>query len=128
MDDLRAYRVVFYAAAIYNALWGILVVAFPNFYFDLLGMTRPNYPPLFQSIGMMVGVFAIGYWLVARDPVRFGAFVWIGLLGKLFGPIGFLFSALRGELPWSFGWVCLTNDVIWWIPFVAFLRKVGRGS
>ncbi len=121
VDDFRIYRWIFYAAAVYNAIWGVVIVAMPNLVFDLLGMVRPNYSSLWQCIGMMVGVFAIGYWLLARDPVRYGPIVWIGLLGKVFGPVGLLMSASSGELPWSFGWVCLTNDVIWWIPFGMFL-------
>lgn len=115
---------MFYAAAVYNAVWGIAMVAMPNLVFDLLGMARPNYPSLWQCIGMMVGVFAIGYWLLARDPVRYGPIAWIGLLGKVFGPVGLLMSASNGELPWSFGWICLTNDVIWWIPFGMFLWRI----
>ena len=126
MDDLRFYRWLFYAAAAYNAVWGVVMVAMPNLAFDLLVMARPNYPALWQCIGMMVGVFAIGYWLIAQDPVRYGPIAWIGLLGKVFGPIGLLMAALDGELPWSFGWICLTNDVIWWIPFGLFLWRIRR--
>lgn len=117
---------MFYAAAVYNAVWGIVMVAMPNLMFDLLGMERPNYPSLFQCIGMMVGVYAIGYWLIARDPIRYAPLAWIGLLGKVFGPVGLTFSSLNGELPWRFGWVCLTNDLIWWIPFAMFLYRVSK--
>ncbi len=126
MDPLRGYRALFYAAAVYNAVWGVVMVAMPNLMFDLLGMAHPNYPSLFQCIGMMVGVYAIGYWLIARDPIRYAAFAWIGLLGKVFGPMGLAMSALNGELPWRFGWICLTNDLIWWIPFVMFLIRIRK--
>lgn len=126
MDRLRVYRWVFYAAAIYNAVWGIVMVLFPNLMFDLLDIARPNYPALFQCIGMMVGVYAIGYWLVAKDPVRYAMFAWIGLAGKVFGPVGLSMSAMSGELPWRFGWICVTNDLIWWIPFIMFLMQVKK--
>jgi len=65
-------------------------------------------------------VYALGYWLVWREPVRYGAFVYLGLLGKVLGPIGFLVSASRGELPWSFGWLNVFNDLIWLPAFIAF--------
>lgn len=75
---------------------------------------------LFQCIGMIVGVYAIGYWLIAINPKRFGAFVYVGLLGKIFGPLGFIYSALIGKLPWAFGWINITNDLIWLPAFIGF--------
>lgn len=128
MSPVDRYKPWFYAAAIYNALWGALVVIWPHALFDLLGIPRTNYPALFQSIGMIVGVYALGYWLIARDPARFGPLVYIGLLGKIFGPIGFLIAALRGELPWSFGWINVMNDLIWLPAFVGFAIAVGRAE
>lgn len=125
-DPLRTYRRWFLAAALYNAFWGIGTVLFPLAIFRTLGIPPPNYPWLFQCIGMMVLVYALGYYLLAIDPERYAAFIWIGLLGKTFGPLGFLFSAVRGDLPWSFGWVVLTNDVIWWPVFWAFALRYAR--
>ena len=48
------------------------------------------------------------------------------MLGKLFGPIGFVWTASRGEIPWSFGVTILPNDLLWWIPFVLILRAAWR--
>lgn len=126
MDKLNGYRPWFYAAAVYNALWGALAGLFPNVLFRWLGMPTLNYPAMFQCIGMMVGVYAIGYWLIARDPVRFGPLVYVGLLGKVLGPLGFLWAASHGQLPWSFGWVNVTNDLIWLPAFVGFAIRVWR--
>ena len=123
---LNGYRPWFYAAAVYNAVWGALASLFPNVLFKWLGIPPLNYPSMFQCIGMMVGVYAIAYWLIARDPVRFGPLVYVGLLGKVFGPIGFVFSALQGALPWSFGLVNVTNDLIWLPSFIPFALLVIR--
>jgi hypothetical protein len=120
LEKLARYRPWFYAAAVYNALWGAAVSLWPHAIFDLLGMPRSNYPALFQCIGMMVGAYAIAYWLIARNPVRYGALVYVGLLGKVLGPLGLVWSALRGDLPWVFGWVNVTNDLIWLPSFFAF--------
>jgi small multidrug resistance pump len=120
---VHKYRLWFYAAAIYNFLWGTWVVLFPLSFFRALGMVEPNYPGIWQSVGMIVQVYAIGYWLVARDPKRYAALVWVGLVGKTFGPIGFLFAAIKGELPWRFGLTILTNDLIWWPAFWMFALK-----
>ena len=116
-DPFRAYRAWFYAAAAYNVLWGAAVVVYPGALLRLAGVADPRAVPLAGVIGMMVGVYGYGYYLLARDPQRYAAFIWIGLAGKTFGPIGFLYSAATGTLPWTFAWVCLFNDVIWWPAF-----------
>lgn len=108
-------------AGIYNLAWGTFVILFPALPFEWLGITAPNYLSLVQCIGMIVGVYGIGYAIAAYDPARHWPIVLVGLLGKIFGPIGFLYTAIRGELPWAAGLTILTNDLSWWIPFIAIL-------
>ena len=124
-DEFRVYRGWFYAAAIYNIAWAAAVVSFPD---RVLNLTRADHTaiPLVQVMGMMVGVYAYGYYLLARDPRRYAGFIWIALAGKTLGPIGFLYSAATGALPWSFGWICLFNDVVWWPVFWRFALTHGR--
>ncbi len=121
-DKLPAWPAwILQAAAVYNVLWGTWVVLLPNHLFDLTGIDRPNYPGIWQCVGMIVGVYGIGYWIAARDFVRHWPIVFVGLLGKTLGPIGFLQSAVTGLLPWSWGLTILFNDVVWWLPFAAML-------
>lgn len=117
---------VLYAAAIYNVAWGAFVVLFPMVPFRLAGMEPPNYPAIVQCLGMVVGVYGVGYALAAQDPVTLWPLVFVGLLGKVFGPIGFVYAAIIGEFPWRCGLTILTNDVAWWLPFVAILLHVAR--
>lgn len=119
-------RVWLRAAGIYNILWGAGVVLFPLALFEATGLQTPLYPSIWQCVGMIVGVYGIGYWIAATDPARHWPIVLVGLLGKIFGPIGFLITASRGELPWSFGWTILFNDLLWWIPFVLIPRHASR--
>jgi len=126
VDGFRRYRPWFYGAALYNVVWGVAVVMFPATLLRLTGMTAPGSEPLVQVIGMMVGVYAYGYYLLARDPDRYARLIWIGLAGKTFGPLGFFYSAATGTLPWSFGWVVLFNDVIWWPAFWRFALTHAR--
>jgi len=126
MVDLRSYRKWFYAAAAYNFVWGALVSVMPNLLFTWLRMPIPNYPSLMECIGMIVGVYGLGYLLVARDPERFGPFAWIGLLGKVLGPLGFIWAAATGQLPWRFGWLNVTNDLIWLPVFIPFSVAVAK--
>jgi hypothetical protein len=123
---LSRYRPWFYAAALYNLLWGTFNLLFPHLYFDWIGIPRPNYLPLWQVIGMFVLVYAPAYWWAAQNPQQHVHLIAIGLLGKLLGPIGFIWSLLTGQLPLAFGWTLLTNDLIWWPAFIAYLRDVRR--
>lgn len=120
------YRPWFYAAALYNLIWGSVNMLFPFLFFDLIGIARPNYTALWQVVGMFVLVYAPAYWWVARYPDRHHHLILIGLLGKILGPIGFVWSAARGQLPLAFGWTILTNDLLWWPAFFAYLRDSAR--
>lgn len=113
--------ITLWLAACYNIAWGAFVIFFPNHLFKWAGMEQPNYPELWQCIGMIVGVYGVAYACAAYDAVRHWPIVLVGLLGKILGPIGFLDAALRGRLPWVAGWVNVTNDLIWWIPFSLIL-------
>lgn len=110
------------AAAIYNVLWGAAVVLFPNLLFTLCGMAPPNYPEIWQCVGMIVGVYGLGYWIAAEDSRRHWPIVLVGFLGKAFGPIGFAMSIAKGSLPPAFALTTVTNDLIWLIPFALILK------
>jgi ligand-binding SRPBCC domain-containing protein len=119
------------AAAVYNLAWGAVTIAFPNLLFDLTGAARPNYPEIWQCVGMIVGVYGVGYWAAAADPRRHWPIVLVGFLGKLFGPVGFAVALAKGTFPPAFGLTILTNDLIWWVPFAlilwdAFLHRTLR--
>ena len=119
------------AAAIYNLLWGALIILLPRTTLSILGLTPEQLStpavPFWQCIGMIVGVYAVLYWIAAANPATHWAIVLVGLLGKVFGPIGFLDAALlRAEIPITFAWTLITNDLIWWAPFALILRHAWR--
>jgi peroxiredoxin len=115
-------RNVLLAAGVYNVLWGAFAVLFPSAIFDWLDMPQPNYPQFWQCIGMIVGVYGLGYAIAAFDPVRHWPIVLVGFLGKVFGPLGMVQALWTGQLPWAFALNCVTNDLIWWVPFALILR------
>lgn len=126
-EHLRTYRLWFYAAALYNVARGAAVITFPVPLSRLAGLEVETVVPLVQVIGMMVGVFAIGYYLLTREPLRYAGLIWIALAGKTLGPVGFVYYAIAGVLPWTFGWTCVVNDIIWWPAFWSFALRHGRG-
>jgi hypothetical protein len=111
------------AAGLYNLLWGAYVIIFPAFSFQILGATPPNYLELWQCIGMIVGVYGIGYIIAATDPNRHWPIVLVGFLGKIFGPIGFVKALYTGVFPLTFGINIIFNDLRWWLPFYLILKR-----
>ncbi len=57
---LARYRPWFYAAAIYNFVWGAIQVLFPSLFFNLIGAPAPNYPALWQVAGPALRRVEIG--------------------------------------------------------------------
>ncbi len=115
-------------AALYNLLWGAWVVLFPNAFFDLVGMEAPTHPMIWQGMGMVIGVYGLGYWWASYDPIRHWPIVAVGFLGKIFGPLGFVFNYLQDIVPGDFAYTLITNDLIWWIPFGLILLKAHRAD
>jgi hypothetical protein len=96
------------AAAAYNAVAGtVFVLAAPG--------------AAWKCVGMIILVYALGYWFASRRPNP--ELVAVGLLGKVLGPIGFVWAVAAGLLPLWFGLVIVSNDVIWWPAFVRYLRE-----
>ena len=122
---LARFRPWLYAAAAYNLAWGSVVVVAPGLFAGLLGRAAAS-AVLWQVVGMLVLVYAPGYWWAARRPDRHAHLVAVGLLGKLLGPLGFLCAAATGALPVAFGLVIVANDVVWWPAFALYLRAAAR--
>lgn len=111
----------------YNLLWGTWTILFPNLSFALSGLNQPgkplDYPQLWQCIGMIVGVYGIGYACAAINPVRHWPIVLVGLLGKVFGPLGYAYGVAVGQTRPDAIATIFFNDLIWWVPFFLILRR-----
>lgn len=123
----RWMQTVLRAAGVYNLVWGSWVVLRPEDLFVMTSIAPPRYLGIWQCVGMIVGVYGIGYLAAASSPLRHWPIVLVGLLGKIFGPLGFLSGLLspqaEGALPVSWGITLITNDLVWWIPFTAILYQ-----
>jgi len=113
-------------AGVYNLAWGLSVVLYPSAFFQWAGMELPRYPQIWQCVGMIVGVFGVGYLIASSHPLRHWPIVWVGLLGKICGPAGFAWAAICDTLPWSWGLLIIFNDLFWWLPFTAILYRAWR--
>lgn len=128
MEPKNWMKYVMRLAAMYNLVWGAWVVLFPMAFFRMLGMQDPVHPMIWQGMGMVIGVYGLGYWWASYQPIRHWPIIAVGFLGKIFGPIGFVYNYALGNVPAAFGYTLLTNDLIWWIPFALILLSVHRAG
>jgi hypothetical protein len=122
----RRYRITFCLAGIYNILWGLYAAWDPQWLFRFAHLPLQNHPQVFVCLGMVVGLYGIVYLEVARAPERGWLLVAVGLIGKLLGPLGLAALILSGQWPITTIVLCVTNDLIWWIPFSLYLKDAWR--
>ena len=115
------HRGVFVAAGLYNLVWGAFSVIHPQWLFRFAGMPLQNYPEIFACLGLVVGLYGILYLQVARVPESGWVIAAVGLLGKLLGPVGLFQLIWSGQWPAATAILCVTNDLIWWVPFGLYL-------
>ena len=115
------YRGVFLAAGLYNIAWGAFSALDPQWLFRFAGMPPSNQPAVFACLAMVIGLYGLLYLEVARRPERGWPIAAVGLAGKILGPIGLTVLIARGIWPPATASLCVTNDLIWWIPFALYL-------
>ena len=118
----RWYRITFCLASGYNILWGLYAAWDPQWLFRFAHLPVQNHPQIFACLGMVIGLYGILYLEVARVPERGWLLAAVGLMGKILGPIGLAGLILSGQWPLATIVLCLTNDLIWWIPFALYLK------
>lgn len=116
------HRRLFIAAGAYNIAWGLYSAIDPQWLFRFARMAPPRYPEIFACLAMVVGLYGFVYFEVARVPERGFVLAAVGLAGKILGPIGMAMLLMRGAWPLRAVVLCVTNDLIWWIPFALYLR------
>lgn len=122
MPRKKFHRAVFACAGIYNISWGIFSTFFPNWFFHFTGLAPLNHGEIWLTLAMVIGVYGLVYFEIARVPENGFVPAAVGLLGKVLGPIGMAFTIASGHWPPRAALLCLTNDLIWWIPFALYLK------
>ena len=99
----RLHRAVFAAAGAYNIAWGLYSALDPQWLFRFSGLPPQNHPEIFACLGMVVGLYGIIYFEVARAPERGWLLAAVGLAGKVLGPVGLAQLIWSGAWPWRAG-------------------------
>jgi hypothetical protein len=117
----RVYRFIFAVAGAYNIAFGLWASLLPNAFFATFHLDPPRYPGIWACLGMVVGLYGVGYAYAAWRLDRAAPFIAIGLAGKVLGPIGWVMAVRSGELPFRTFPLIAFDDLMWWLPFTMFL-------
>ena len=121
MKRRKFHQTVFILAGVYNICWGLFTALYPGWLFEFAKMPPMNYPEIFSCLGMVVGLYGLVYFEIARRPERGFPLAAVGFIGKILGPIGAAMLLAQGK--WAPAAIILnvTNDLIWLLPFAIYL-------
>jgi hypothetical protein len=83
MNKTLAVKLLFYLAAAYDGILGILFLASPMSVFEHFEVTPPNHAGYVQFPAMLLIVFAILFFNIARNPVANRNLILYGILLKV---------------------------------------------
>ena len=119
-------RFVLRFVAVFNVLAGLFMLVCTHETYKIIGMPKPQISFPMQLVGILVGLFGVGYYLVAKSPLENRAVLMLGFWSKFLGSCLGTAYVLRGRLPWQFVLVFLLADVIYLPPFYIILRRLYR--
>ena len=77
-------------------------------------------------VGILVGLFGVGYWLVASNPVENRNVLWLGFLSRALGSLLGMYYVAIGKLPPVFLGMLFFSDIVYLPPFLLILRVLYR--
>lgn len=132
MEPLRPWmRWLLRFVGTYNILAGISMLVFYHEGYKLLGLKRPELVLPLQLVGVMVGLFGVGYHMVASNPLAHRGVLMLGFWSKALGSTLGVYYVCRGKLPPVFLAVLFFADIMYLPPFLAIMRRlkqVARGQ
>jgi hypothetical protein len=110
----------------YNISAGLFMVFASRAAYKLIGMPNPKIHFPIQLVGILVGLFGVGYYLVSRRPLENVNLLLLGFLSKLLGSCLATGYVLAGILPLHFVGVYFVSDVVYLPPFYIILARLRR--
>jgi len=113
-------------AGTFNLLAGLSMIFFYHEGYKMLGIPKPTVMLPVQVMGILVGLFGVGYHLVASHPIENRNVLLLGYWSKLLSSIAAMAYVFVGKLPWMFGVVVFFSDIIYLPFFYMILRRLSR--
>jgi small multidrug resistance pump len=108
----------------YNLLAGLTMLVFYHECFKAIGVAKPNLMLPIQLVGVLVGLFGVGYLMVAANPVENRNLLLLGFWSKALGSALGIGYVLLGKLPLVFLPILFFADIVYLPPFAIILRRL----
>ena len=115
-------------AGTFNLLAGTAMFSLYHEGYQLLRIHKPELILPVQVMGILVGLFGVGYHLVARAPLENRNVLVLGFWSKALSSATALWYVAVGRLPWGFAIVVFFSDVIYLPFFYAIIRRLKRAA
>jgi hypothetical protein len=122
-DELAPWRWLFALVGVYDVALGFAFFFFHGPLFDELAIDRPETSAYVHLAAALIAVQGLGYFLIARRPVRNVDLVVVGVLYKLVYTALAVYYWLIDELPHEIFLGFGMFDAIVMVAFLAFLRR-----
>jgi hypothetical protein len=109
-------------AAVFNICAGLFMLIGYHETYKIIGMEKPNINFPMQLVGILVGLFGVGYYLVARNPIENRAVLMLGFWSKFLGSCLGTGYVILGKIDPQFVAVYFFADVIY-LPFFFVILK-----
>lgn len=104
----RWIKPFFVVAGLYDAILGLLFLIIPLQLFKIANISPPNHTGYVQFPALLLIIFAIMFFNIAKDPISNKNLIMYGILLKLsYCSIVFTYK-IMGQMPWM------------WMPFAYF--------
>ncbi len=110
--------------AAYNIGAGLFMLIGYHEAYQIMGMPKPEINLPLQLVGILVGLFGVGYYLVAKNPIENRNILALGFCSKFLGSCLGTGYVLLGKLPLQFVAVYFFADVIYLPPFYIILQRL----
>lgn len=112
--------------AVFNILAGLHMIIGYHETYKMIGMPKPEIHFPIQLVGILVALFGVGYYMVAKDPLENRNILLLGFWSKFLGSCLGTYYVVRGVLPLHFVAVYFFADVIYLPPFYLIIRRLNR--
>jgi hypothetical protein len=113
-------------AAGFNICAGLHMLILYHETYKVIGMPKPEVQFPIQLVGLLVALFGVGYYLVARHPLRNRQMLALGWWSKFLGSCLGLGYIVLGKLPPQFFFVFFFADIIYLWPFYVIIRRLNQ--
>ncbi len=108
----------------YNLLAGLTMIVFYHECFKFIGLPKPQLMLPMQLVGILVGLFGVGYLLVASNPIENRNLLLLGFWSKALGSAFGVGYVLLGKLPPVFLVILFFADIAYLPPFFLILKRL----